>query len=166
MFEVLEKINVPTGHIVVCETGSGGKIEFVSMGDYGKDVNLNTDGRVNNDTPMIPLTDKWVVTISTQKGCVCQCKFCSPAGTLVNTPDGEKPIESLKPKDFVIGFNKNIPQINQIDNVFSRHFTGNLICLELENGEVLKITPEHEVCTKTGYKKAKDLIESDELISF
>jgi len=74
--KVIEKHSVPTGHVVLCESNSGKPLEYVSMGDYGKDVNLNGDGRVNDGTPMIPLTDKWVVTISTQHGCSMACKFC------------------------------------------------------------------------------------------
>lgn len=72
---ILEKISVPTGYIVVAE-GSKGKLEFLSIGDYGKHVNLNKDQIVADDTPLMPLTDKWVITISTQYGCDMACKFC------------------------------------------------------------------------------------------
>lgn len=72
----IEKIiEVPTGHILVTK-GCKGKLETVSMGDYGKDVNLNKDIRVTDDHPLLPLTDKWVVTISTQYGCSMGCQFC------------------------------------------------------------------------------------------
>ena len=40
--KMLKKIKVPTGHICVVE-GSRGKLEFLSIGDYGKDVNLKAD---------------------------------------------------------------------------------------------------------------------------
>lgn len=46
------------------------------MGDYGKDVNLNKDRPVSDGLPLMPLTDKWVVTISTQYGCSMGCQFC------------------------------------------------------------------------------------------
>lgn len=68
-------IDVPTGHIMVLR-GTSGLLETVSMGDYGKDVNLNKDVRVENTYPLLPLTDKWVVTISTQYGCSMGCQFC------------------------------------------------------------------------------------------
>ena len=72
---IVKKINVPTGHILVVE-GTKGPLELVSMGDYGKDVNLNKDSQVKDDLPLLPLTDKWVVTISTQYTCKQACKFC------------------------------------------------------------------------------------------
>lgn len=68
-------IEVPTGHILVL-AGAQGELETVSMGDYGKDVNLNKNVRVDDDYPLLPLTDKWVVTISTQYGCSMGCQFC------------------------------------------------------------------------------------------
>lgn len=68
-------IDVPTGHIMVMG-GARGRVETVSMGDYGKDVNLNKDIRVEDHYPLLPLTDKWVVTISTQYGCSMGCQFC------------------------------------------------------------------------------------------
>jgi 23S rRNA (adenine2503-C2)-methyltransferase len=79
---ITKNIEVPTGNIVCCK-GSKGELEFVSVGDYGKKVNLKADflGLTNAPTPfkhvdMLPLTDKWVITISTQYGCSINCKFC------------------------------------------------------------------------------------------
>jgi 23S rRNA (adenine2503-C2)-methyltransferase len=67
-------LEVPTGHIVVAD-GEKGKLEFLSLGDYGKDVNLNQHKKVDHQ-PLLPLSEKWVVTISTQYGCSMGCKFC------------------------------------------------------------------------------------------
>jgi 23S rRNA (adenine2503-C2)-methyltransferase len=73
---MIEKIyNVPTGHIVVIR-GYRGLLELMSIGDYGKEVNLNQDTVVPDGLPMMPLTKKWVVTISTQYGCSMGCSFC------------------------------------------------------------------------------------------
>jgi 23S rRNA (adenine2503-C2)-methyltransferase len=79
---ILRNIKVPTGNILVVE-GDNGKLECLSIGDYGKDVNLKADfmgltrdiSKVTH-TDMLPLSDKWVVTISTQYGCSMGCKFC------------------------------------------------------------------------------------------
>ena len=75
-------IEVPTGHIVCCE-GTKGLLEFVSVGDYGKNINLKADFLGLKDEPvpfkhtsMLPLSEKWVVTISTQYGCAMKCTFC------------------------------------------------------------------------------------------
>lgn len=80
--KILKHISVPTGDILVVE-GKNGKLEMLSLGDYGKDINLKCDAMgLSRDiekvehTDMLPLTDKWVVTISTQYGCSMGCKFC------------------------------------------------------------------------------------------
>lgn len=75
-------IKVPTGEIYVAQ-GEKGKLEFLTVGDYGKDANIKADflgitrelNGVPNGKPM-PLTEKWVITISTQYGCSMGCKFC------------------------------------------------------------------------------------------
>lgn len=73
--QIDRKIAVPTGFICVAE-GDRGKLEFLSIGDYGKEVNLNKDRAVGNGLPLLPLTEKWVITISTQYGCSMGCQFC------------------------------------------------------------------------------------------
>lgn len=42
MVKILKNIKVPTGNILVIE-GDKGKLECLSLGDYGKDVNLKAD---------------------------------------------------------------------------------------------------------------------------
>lgn len=58
------------------------KLEFLTVGDYGKENNIKADflglhkeinGVANTE---VDLTKKWVSTISTQKGCPMKCKFC------------------------------------------------------------------------------------------
>ena len=75
-------MEVPTGNILVV-SGEHGQLEMLSLGDYGKDVNLkcNAMGLTRDiecveHTKMLPLTEKWVITISTQYGCSMGCKFC------------------------------------------------------------------------------------------
>lgn len=80
--KLVKKIEVPTGEIYVAQ-GEKGYLEFLTVGDYGKDANIKADflgitrelnGVPNGET--MPLTEKWVVTISTQYGCSMNCKFC------------------------------------------------------------------------------------------
>ena len=167
-------MQVPTGNILVVE-GELGPLEIVSLGDYGKEVNLKADflglqrdlGEVKHTT-LLPLTEKWVITISTQYGCSQNCKFCSPAGTKVNTPFGEQDIETLKPGNLVLGFNEQTQtiRVNEIAEVFERNYSGELICIALENGKSIKLTVDHDVYTQNGLKKAAELTEKDEIISF
>lgn len=80
--EILKRVPVPTGDILIVR-GSHGKLEMLSLGDYGKDVNLKCDAmglsrpieKVEH-TALMPLEKKWVLTISTQYGCSMNCQFC------------------------------------------------------------------------------------------
>ena len=58
------------------------RLEFLTVGDYGKENNIKADflglhKEINGvkNTP-VDLTQKWVATISTQKGCPMKCQFC------------------------------------------------------------------------------------------
>jgi 23S rRNA (adenine2503-C2)-methyltransferase len=80
--KILQRISVPTGDICIVE-GEKGKLEMLSIGDYGKDVNLkanfmglNREPSPVRHTALLPLEEKWVVTISTQYGCDSGCTFC------------------------------------------------------------------------------------------
>lgn len=73
--DIIRNLKVPTGNILV-GLGSKGPIEFLSLADYGQEVNLNQNAPVLNGTPLMPLTEKWVVTVSTQYGCSMGCTFC------------------------------------------------------------------------------------------
>lgn len=58
------------------------KLEFLTVGDYGKENNIKADflglhKEINGvENTEVDLTKKWVATISTQKGCPMNCKFC------------------------------------------------------------------------------------------
>jgi len=80
--KVLKNIIVPTGNILIVE-GERGKLELVSLGDYGKENNIKADflglRREIHGVPhtkMLPLSEKWVITISTQYGCSMGCSMC------------------------------------------------------------------------------------------
>lgn len=80
---LLKTIKVPTGEIYTAQGEKERPLEFLTVGDYGKDANIKADflgitrelNGVPNGKPM-SLTEKWVVTISTQYGCSMNCKFC------------------------------------------------------------------------------------------
>lgn len=80
--KILKNILVPTGNILVIQ-GEHGQLEMLSLGDYGKEKNIKADflglTKEINGVPhgtLLPLEEKWVVTISTQYGCSMGCKFC------------------------------------------------------------------------------------------
>lgn len=79
---IVRNIKVPTGNILVVK-GEKGNLEMLSLGDYGKDVNVKCDcmgltreiSKVDH-TGLLPLEEKWVITVSTQYGCSMGCRFC------------------------------------------------------------------------------------------
>ena len=79
---LIKNVKVPTGNICVMQ-GDKGPIEFLVVGDYGKDLNIKADflgiTKELNGVPngeIMSLTEKMVITISTQYGCSMDCKFC------------------------------------------------------------------------------------------
>jgi len=80
--EVFMAYPIPTGYLF---TGvySKGQLETLSIGDYGKRFNVKADflgfsKQINGvpNVPCMPLSEKWVVTLSTQYGCPMKCTFC------------------------------------------------------------------------------------------
>ena len=79
---ITKNIKVPTGNICIMN-GDKGNLEFLSIGDYGKEANvkaqflgLNKEINGVSNGECMPLEEKWVVTLSTQYGCSMGCKFC------------------------------------------------------------------------------------------
>ena len=75
----MEIVKTHTGKIYV---DADKRLEFLTVGDYGKENNIKADflglhkeinGVQHKD---VDLTQKWVATISTQKGCPMKCQFC------------------------------------------------------------------------------------------
>ena len=79
---VRNTFDVPTGNILIIK-GDYGLLECLSIGDYGKLHNVKADfmgiTRELNGVPngeVMPLQEKWVITLSSQYGCSMGCKFC------------------------------------------------------------------------------------------
>lgn len=77
-----KKYAIPTGYLFT-DTYSKGELETLSIGDYGKHKNIKADflGFTDeiNGVPneyCLPLSEKWVITLSTQYGCPMKCIFC------------------------------------------------------------------------------------------
>lgn len=79
----MKRFKVDTGDICMIDGEMGKPLEFLSIGDYGKEKNLKADfmGLTDeiNGVPhgeLLPLEEKWVITISSQYGCSMACSFC------------------------------------------------------------------------------------------
>lgn len=99
--------------------------------------------------------------------CPFACVYCFPSGTKILMSDGiEKSIERIKPGDRVMSFNEKTKDIEpaEVSENMNRTFKEDLICIETEEGQILKMTPEHPVYTVNGWIEAKDLKEEDEVL--
>ncbi len=79
---ITTKFPIPTGYLFVGNY-SKGNLETLSIGDYGKSKNVKADFLGFNkevegvpNTYCMPLSEKWVITVSTQYGCPMKCTFC------------------------------------------------------------------------------------------
>jgi 23S rRNA (adenine2503-C2)-methyltransferase len=77
-----EKFVIPTGYLFK-DKYSRGELETLSIGDYGKKYNVKADflGYTKEiegvpNVNCMPLSEKWVITLSTQYGCLSKCNFC------------------------------------------------------------------------------------------
>ncbi len=125
-------------------------------------------GKTINDDPQFSPIGPEILDIEISiNGCPNGCAFCSPSGTLINTPNGVNPIENIKVGDEVIGFNVDGNKIEhqKVVEIYERDYSGDMIDIHLDNNRTLSLTPDHEVFTKEGWKFAKDLKDSDEILS-
>jgi hypothetical protein len=98
--------------------------------------------------------------------CDLGCQFCFPPDTNVLTPSGNKRISDIESGDTVYSFNEKTMTFEQdeVENIMQREYDGDLIVLEMENGDSLRLTPNHEVWTNNrGWLQAKDILPDDDL---
>ena len=125
--------------------------KFVRSRHYNYDFCKTTGyfarwGRTFENDPLFGPAGPEILDIEISvNGCSNACPFCSPAGTKVNTPDGERDIEDLKVGDMVLGHNGQTVVEQTIKEVYSREYAGEIIEIELENGKILRLTPDHPI---------------------
>lgn len=85
---------------------------------------------------------------------------CFPSGTMVDTPKGSVPIESIKQGDLVISADGP-----NIVYQCSTRIASRLIRVHLSDGRIIDCTEEHPFFTSNGWIKARDLMTFDRLLS-
>lgn len=90
---------------------------------------------------------------------------CFPAGTLVTTPSGKKPIELLETGDMVVAYDIRTKTLQQkrIQAVRNRKVDG-LYRITSSSGKMVTATAEHPFFTGTGYTKADELAPGNSLV--
>ena len=93
--------------------------------------------------------------------------LCLSGETLVETNNGTEKIENLVDKNIIVkSYDKENNKIvySEECKVYQTGLVNEIYEIELDDGSVLKCTPDHKFMLKNGeYKKAKDLTENDEL---
>lgn len=116
----MEIVKTHTGKIYVDRER---KLEFLTVGDYGKENNIKADflglhneiyGVKHHD---VDLSDKWVATISTQKGCFMKCQFCDCPKFGFH---GNVSLEELEYQIRTILENESIKETNRFNVHFAR----------------------------------------------
>lgn len=115
---------IPTGYLFTGEY-SKGALETLSIGDYGKHFNVKADflgyDRELDGVPnmhCMPLSEKWVITLSTQYGCPMRCTFCD----VPNIPmKGNASFQDLKDQLYhAIGLFPNVSYTERLNIHFAR----------------------------------------------
>ena len=100
--------------------------------------------------------------------CNACCEFCLTGDSKISLSTGEyKEIKEIKRGDIVKSWNEKEQKIEnkKVTQLFERYYEGEMIYLTLEDGNVIKITPNHKIYTKNrGWVFAKDITEDDELL--
>jgi hypothetical protein len=111
--------------------------------------------------------DQWCCEASTTHVyCVCDGGGCFAKGTLVLTPDGDKPIEQIEVGDLVLSLPDERPGAApvhcRVEKVIRR--TGKLLDIHVE-GKVLRATKEHPFYVKGKGWIAAGSLTTDDLLS-
>lgn len=92
---------------------------------------------------------------------------CLTGDTLVDTTDGQVPIEKLVDKSgnvYCVDRNNN-PTIGRFDKVRKTQSAAKIYEIELEDGSFIKATADHPVLTNNGWKTLIELTEKDEIMA-
>lgn len=143
-------------------------VDKLDTGVYGEVKMLWQDGRrLFPDLPGNLLESKRAIVTDSlddgrvrdmRKGIVSRACFAS--GTLIDTPRGKRPIESLRPGDQVF----NACGVGYIQRTHVR-LADQLLRITLVDGRTIDCTEEHPFLTRDGWKNAGDITSSDQLLS-
>jgi hypothetical protein len=87
-------------------------------------------------------------------------KACFVSGTLIDTPTGKQPIESIRPGDFVI----NASGVGMVVGTHVRE-ASTLYRIILKDGRKVDCTGEHPFMTQHGWVKARDITRHHRVLS-
>jgi len=101
---------------------------------------------------------------SVANGCAMACTYCVEEGTMISTPSGSVPVETIQEGSLVLSYDSCSKQLvsarvqaaasRQVEEVY-----------ELEvDGKTLVVTGEHPILTQRGWVEAQHLTCDDEVL--
>jgi hypothetical protein len=90
---------------------------------------------------------------------------CFDGDTLINTINGKKKIKDITKNDKVLTLNENNKSLEYkpVLNKFNNGISKKMLKIKTLSGEII-VTSDHKICTKDGWKPAKDLTLNDEIV--
>ena len=97
--EIENVLYLPSGRVFLARTDDDYLIEFTEMRDVSVDGKLHAEVRTSQDPHtiwkhLVPFNSKWLLTVSTQKGCTHNCQFCDVADLPFNGNLSQEEIEN------------------------------------------------------------------------
>jgi len=120
----------------------------------------------DSSKPIVELKYPEFYDVKITNYCSGACNYCLNENSLISTIDGKKKIKDIVVGDTVLNVNaKNLEVMtNEVEQIHKREYSGELIIIELENGEILEITPNHKIFTfNRGWIRADKIKEIDDI---
>lgn len=95
---------------------------------------------------------------------------CFHEDSKVLTPSGYVKIKDIKPGDKVINYSEEykdfkVDEVVEVHKNLTSSFSEKMYELEFDNKKIIKVTGNHKFLTTSGWKRADELTEKDEIIS-
>ena len=95
------------------------------------------------------------------------CAMCLKTSAKLNMEKGTEKISNIQIDDRVwsVDISNNEVQLKPVVKLYEREYSGELISIETESGEIITLTPNHKIYTKNrGYVRADKINNDDVLI--
>lgn len=151
-----------------------GKIKKFVSPEYNYAFNKETGffvrfGKTINEDPPFSKYGPEIADVEISTICKKGCNYCFIPGTLIETNNGKVKIENLKKDDIVKSFSIEENKIvdNKILETYENYYDGVIIEIELEDGSIVKTTPEHPFYVKgIGFVEAKNITEDMDIQTY
>ena len=161
-------IDTKSHKFVLCRDGS--YVQFFNK-ETGFNARMGKD--VNDDPSWCPLGPEILDAEISINGCPkvggASCKFCCPPNTKITLANGiKKNIQDIIVGDEVLSLSigkTNHFVKNDVAEVYDRDYDGELIVFEMEDGKILKVTPNHPFVLRDGTEvKAEDVTPDMDIV--